>query len=92
MVYTSGIVTDITREETLEELQDNKLTIVCEKLDLQPHGTPFIPLPSPSFTNVTFLLCRPSPRHWLRLGHTHRVRGQELRVHGDGCYPLTQPS
>ncbi|CAL1710701.1 unnamed protein product [Somion occarium] len=36
MIYTSGIVTDITREETLEELQDNKLTIVCEKLDLKP--------------------------------------------------------
>lgn len=32
MIYTSGIVTDITREETLEELQDNKLTIVCEKV------------------------------------------------------------
>ncbi|KZP23313.1 cyclopropane fatty acid synthase domain-containing protein, partial [Athelia psychrophila] len=36
MVYTSGVVTDITREETLEELQDNKLAIVCSKLDLQP--------------------------------------------------------
>ncbi len=32
MVYTSGVVTDVTREETLEELQDNKLTIVCEKV------------------------------------------------------------
>ncbi|KAL1944877.1 hypothetical protein VTO73DRAFT_2497 [Trametes versicolor] len=36
MIYTSGIVTDITREETLEELQDNKLTVVCEKLNLKP--------------------------------------------------------
>lgn len=36
MIYTSGVVTDITREETLEELQDNKLAIVCSKLDLQP--------------------------------------------------------
>ncbi|TCD66874.1 hypothetical protein EIP91_000772 [Steccherinum ochraceum] len=36
MIYTSGVVTDLTREETLEELQDNKLTIVCEKLDLKP--------------------------------------------------------
>ncbi|KAF8326840.1 sphingolipid C9-methyltransferase [Cantharellus anzutake] len=35
MIYTSGIVKDITREETLEELQDNKLTLVCEKLDLK---------------------------------------------------------
>ncbi|KAI0676291.1 sphingolipid C9-methyltransferase [Trametes maxima] len=36
MIYTSGIVTDLTREETLEELQDNKLKVVCEKLNLQP--------------------------------------------------------
>jgi 2-polyprenyl-3-methyl-5-hydroxy-6-metoxy-1,4-benzoquinol methylase len=36
MIYTSGIVTDLTREETLEELQDNKLKFVCKKLDLQP--------------------------------------------------------
>ncbi|KII85568.1 hypothetical protein PLICRDRAFT_116276 [Plicaturopsis crispa FD-325 SS-3] len=36
MIYTSGVISDITREETLEELQDNKLAIVCEKLDLQP--------------------------------------------------------
>ncbi|EXJ91003.1 cyclopropane-fatty-acyl-phospholipid synthase [Capronia coronata CBS 617.96] len=36
MVYTSGIVSDISREESLEELQDNKLAIVCEKIDLQP--------------------------------------------------------
>ena len=36
MIYTTGIVTDLNREETLEELQDNKLTVVCEKLDLKP--------------------------------------------------------
>ena len=36
MVYTSGIVLDIEEEESLEQLQDNKLTVVCEKLDLQP--------------------------------------------------------
>lgn len=36
MIYTSGVVKDITRAETLEELQDNKLKLVCEKLDLQP--------------------------------------------------------
>lgn len=35
MVYTSGIISDITREETLEELQDNKLAIVCKKLGLK---------------------------------------------------------
>ena len=36
MVYTSGVVLDLTREETLEELQDNKLSIICDKLNLQP--------------------------------------------------------
>lgn len=35
MIYTSGIVSDITREETLEQLQDNKLAIVCEKIGLK---------------------------------------------------------
>ena len=36
MVYTSGIVSDPNVEETLEQLQDNKLAIVCEKLGLKP--------------------------------------------------------
>ena len=36
MIYTSGVISDITREETLEELQDNKLKLVCSKLDLKP--------------------------------------------------------
>ncbi|KZT64821.1 cyclopropane fatty acid synthase domain-containing protein [Daedalea quercina L-15889] len=36
MVYTSGIVSNLEEEETLEKLQDNKLTVVCEKLDLGP--------------------------------------------------------
>lgn len=36
MIYTSGVVLDINRQETLEELQDNKLAIVCNKLNLQP--------------------------------------------------------
>lgn len=35
MIYTSGVISDITREETLEELQDNKLKIVADKLDLK---------------------------------------------------------
>ena len=34
MVYTSGIISDIGREETLEQLQDNKLAVVCEKIGL----------------------------------------------------------
>lgn len=39
MVYTSGIVSDITREESLEQLQDNKLAIVCEKIGLRRGDT-----------------------------------------------------
>ncbi|KAL5612592.1 hypothetical protein BROUX41_004313 [Berkeleyomyces rouxiae] len=35
MVYTSGIVSDPDREETLEELQDNKMAVICEKIQLQ---------------------------------------------------------
>ncbi|PSN61022.1 S-adenosyl-L-methionine-dependent methyltransferase [Corynespora cassiicola Philippines] len=35
MIYTSGIISDPTREETLEEMQDNKMAIVCEKLELR---------------------------------------------------------
>ncbi|KAF8193018.1 sphingolipid C9-methyltransferase [Pholiota molesta] len=36
MIYTSGVVLDINKTETLEELQDNKLAIVCNKLNLKP--------------------------------------------------------
>lgn len=36
MIYTSGIMTSLTEPQTLEQLQDNKLTVVCEKLNLQP--------------------------------------------------------
>jgi cyclopropane fatty-acyl-phospholipid synthase-like methyltransferase len=39
MIYTSGIISDINREETLEELQDNKLGIVCEKIALKEGET-----------------------------------------------------
>ncbi|KAK3718883.1 Sphingolipid C9-methyltransferase 2 [Vermiconidia calcicola] len=35
MIYTSGIVSDINQEESLEQLQDNKLAIVCEKIGLK---------------------------------------------------------
>lgn len=35
MIYTSGIISDPTREETLEEMQDNKLSIVMEKIGLK---------------------------------------------------------
>lgn len=37
MIYTSGIISDINVEESLEQLQDNKLAIVCEKIGLH-HG------------------------------------------------------
>lgn len=39
MIYTSGVIRDPTRKETLEELQDNKLQLVCEKLGLKPGET-----------------------------------------------------
>ncbi|TAQ83487.1 hypothetical protein B7494_g8189 [Chlorociboria aeruginascens] len=39
MVYTSGIISNINKEETLEELQDNKLAVVCEKISLKPGET-----------------------------------------------------
>lgn len=35
MIYTSGIISDINKAETLEEMQDNKLAIVCEKIALK---------------------------------------------------------
>ena len=39
MIYTSGIISDINKEESLEQLQDNKLAIVCEKIGLKPGET-----------------------------------------------------
>ncbi|KAJ7083660.1 cyclopropane fatty acid synthase domain-containing protein [Mycena belliarum] len=36
MIYTSGVVLKPNEFESLETLQDNKLAIVCNKLDLQP--------------------------------------------------------
>ena len=39
MVYTSGLIGDINREETLEELQDNKMAVVCEKIGVKPGDT-----------------------------------------------------
>jgi len=35
MIYTSGMISDLNKKETLEELQDNKLSVVCSKLNLQ---------------------------------------------------------
>ncbi len=35
MIYTSGIISDINRKESLEQLQDNKLAVVCEKIGLK---------------------------------------------------------
>ncbi|KAM5342142.1 hypothetical protein ACJ41O_015173 [Fusarium nematophilum] len=39
MVYTSGLISDPTREETLEEMQDNKMAVVCEKIGLKEGDT-----------------------------------------------------
>lgn len=35
MIYTSGIISDINTEESLEQLQDNKLNVVASKIQLQ---------------------------------------------------------
>ncbi|VEU24337.1 DEKNAAC105555 [Brettanomyces naardenensis] len=35
MIYTSGVIHDIHKEESLEQLQDNKLKVVCEKIALK---------------------------------------------------------
>ncbi|PKS08607.1 hypothetical protein jhhlp_004993 [Lomentospora prolificans] len=35
MIYTSGIISDPDKEETLEQMQDNKMAIVCEKIGLK---------------------------------------------------------
>lgn len=35
MIYTSGVITDNTKEESLEQLQDNKLKIVADKIQLK---------------------------------------------------------
>ncbi|CAI2189455.1 7705_t:CDS:2 [Funneliformis geosporum] len=32
MIYTSGIISDNKKRETLEEMQDNKLKLVCERM------------------------------------------------------------
>jgi sphingolipid C9-methyltransferase len=39
MIYTSGIISDINKEESLEEIQDNKLRVVCEKIGLKKGDT-----------------------------------------------------
>lgn len=39
MIYTSGIVLDADVEESLETLQDNKLAVVCNKLNLKETDT-----------------------------------------------------
>ncbi|KAJ1995220.1 hypothetical protein GGI25_002135 [Coemansia spiralis] len=36
MVYTSGLVGDPSKRETLEELQDNKMRDVCERMQMRP--------------------------------------------------------
>ncbi|KAI9017412.1 S-adenosyl-L-methionine-dependent methyltransferase [Gaertneriomyces semiglobifer] len=36
MIYTSGIMSTSSKRETLEELQQNKLDLVCKKVQLKP--------------------------------------------------------
>jgi cyclopropane fatty-acyl-phospholipid synthase-like methyltransferase len=49
MIYTSGIILNPDIEESLEQLQDNKLAVVCNKLDLKSTDK--------YVTNSTFLSC-----------------------------------
>ena len=56
MIYTSGIVRDLTVEESLEQLQDNKLTAVCEKVSPLPL-VPFHPLPHHVLPTYLFSTC-----------------------------------
>ncbi|KAJ3046377.1 hypothetical protein HK097_000905 [Rhizophlyctis rosea] len=37
MIYTSGVMTSPNKRETLEELQQTKLNLVCEKINLKPN-------------------------------------------------------
>ena len=39
MVYTSGLISDIETEESLEQLQDNKMKVICEKIGLKQGET-----------------------------------------------------
>lgn len=39
MIYTSGIISEPEKEETLEEMQDNKMAVVCEKIGLKEGET-----------------------------------------------------
>ncbi|KAL4875612.1 S-adenosyl-L-methionine-dependent methyltransferase [Aspergillus karnatakaensis] len=39
MIYTSGVISDPEKEETLEEMQDNKMAVVCEKIGLKEGET-----------------------------------------------------
>ncbi|KAJ8585014.1 sphingolipid C9-methyltransferase [Rhizopogon salebrosus TDB-379] len=36
MIYTSGVIIDANKDASLEDLQDNKLRLVCSKLNLKP--------------------------------------------------------
>lgn len=36
MIYTSGIISDINQDESLEQIQDNKLKVVCQKVNVKP--------------------------------------------------------
>ncbi|KAK1517568.1 cyclopropane-fatty-acyl-phospholipid synthase [Colletotrichum paranaense] len=37
MMYTSGLVRDTNKQEFLEELENNKLGVICEKIHLNPY-------------------------------------------------------
>ena len=83
MIYTSGIVLNPDIEETLEQLQDNKLAVVCSKLDLKP---------TDKYVNAAIITLNASEfemkasRHWLRLGYPCYLCRQEFRMRCHWCY------
>jgi hypothetical protein len=89
MIYTSGVVTDSDKFESLEQLQDNKMSLVCHKLDLQPSDKcvdrVFAPLPVFLFFSLNDRLLQ-SFGHWLWLGYFDRFRRQELWLRRHRCH------
>lgn len=91
MIYTSGVILDPHTEETLEQLQDNKLAIVCSKLDLKPTDRYVYTFPLCPRTQLTSALPLQRTGYRLRLGNTRHLRCQELRLRRNGCDSWQEP-
>ncbi|KAF8955393.1 sphingolipid C9-methyltransferase [Flammula alnicola] len=69
MIYTSGVVLNPDVEETLEQLQDNKLAIVCSKLNLKPTDK-YVFLAPMCICFVPIFHVFKAARYWLWLGNS----------------------